>query len=186
MRNDEDRSSRAAKSNYDRARYLRLKAERDAKKAPDLISLLDETDVAYLAGLTDADGSIYVTHTNRLRTYYPTVTWAMIHRATIDWVSERLGGTKVMLHNQTSLRRGTTTWGRSNFREQWRTSVAGARAQLLCRRMLPYMHTKAAQATLVLEFPVDARSAPGVRLPEEIRLTRERLGRQISDINRGR
>ncbi|HEX9625030.1 MAG TPA: hypothetical protein VF979_11690 [Streptosporangiaceae bacterium] len=56
------------KQRYDRARYLRIRAERDATRAPDPIALLDVPTLAYLAGLTDADGSIYVTHTNRLRT----------------------------------------------------------------------------------------------------------------------
>ena len=175
---------RTAKQEYDRARYLRLKAEREATKDPDPISQLAETDIAYLAGLTDADGSIYVTHTNRLRTYYPTVLWAMTHRETIDWVQAAVGGGAVQLHNHTNLRRGTTSWGSSNFREQWRTQVAGARAQLLCHRMHPYMRTKAVQASLVVEFPVDARTAPGVHLPEEIRLRRVQLAEQISALNR--
>lgn len=182
MLNDGTITNRQA---YDRARYLRLKAERQAEKAPDPIALLDEPTVAYLAGLTDADGSVYVTHTNRLRTYYPSVTWAMVHRPTIDWVSEAIGGTKVVLNNHTNLRRGTTSWGSSNFRAQWKTLVSGSRAQLLCRRMLPYMHTKAAQAELVIDFPVDARTAPGVTLPEEIRDRRIALAAQISALNRG-
>lgn len=93
---------------------------------------------------------------------------------------------KHALNNHTNLRRGTTSWGSSNFREQWKTNVSGARAQLLCRRMLPYMRTKAAQARLVVEFPVDARAAPGVRLPEETRLLRTQLAEQISALNRGR
>jgi len=176
---------KAAKRAYDRARYLRLRAERDAAKPADPIAAMDEPTVAYLAGLTDADGSIYVTHTNRLRTHYPTVCWAMTHLATVEWVSEALGGTKVVLHNHTNLRRGTTSWGSSKFREQWKTAIAGSRAQLLCRRMLPYMHTKAEQARIVADFPVDERRAPGCRLADDVRAERERLGALISALNRG-
>lgn len=172
------------KQRYDRERYQRLKAEREAKRAPDPIALLDEPVVAYIAGLTDADGSIYVTHTNRLRTYYPTVSWAMTHRATIDWLCETLGGTKVVLNNHTNMRRGTTSWGSSRFQPQWRTNVSGARAQLLCQRMHSYMITKRAQAELVVAFPVDARTAPGTHLPEEIRRRRMELAEQISSLNR--
>lgn len=175
-----------AKQEYDRARYLRLKAERQAARPPDPIARLSDTDLAYLAGLTDADGSIYVTHTNRLRTYYPCVSWATTHRETIDWVQVAVGGGTVQLHNHTNLRRGTTSWGSSNLREQWRTQVSGARAQLLCHRMLPYMRTKAIQAGLVVEFPVDARTAPGIHLPEETRLMRIKLAERISALNRGR
>ncbi|QRY48119.1 hypothetical protein JVX93_15820 [Mycolicibacterium boenickei] len=173
-----------AKQQYDRDRYRRLRAERIAAAPPDPISELGEPEIAYLAGLTDADGSIYVTHTNRLKTYYPTVCWAMTHEATIRWVSETLGGTAVQLHNHTNLRRGATSWGTSNFRPQFKTSVTGARAQLLCTRMEPWMKTKAAQAALVVAFPVDARSAPGVRLPEEIRLQRISIAEQLTALNR--
>lgn len=97
MHDDGSVPRRTAKQEYDRARYLRIKAEREAAKPPDPIAQLSETDLAYLAGLTDADGSIYVTHTNRLRTYYPTVTWAMTHKETIEWVQVAVGGGAVQL-----------------------------------------------------------------------------------------
>lgn len=178
-------SAGQSKRDYDRMRYLRIRARRDAAKPLDPIATLSPTDLAYLAGLTDADGSIFVTHTNRLRTYYPTVCWAMTHRPTIEWVSEVLGSTKVQLHNQTNLRRGTTSWGRSNFREQWRTMVSGSRARLLCEQMIPYMHTKVEQAMLVASFPVDERRAPGRHLSDDVRAQREMLGAQLSALNRG-
>jgi hypothetical protein len=176
---------RAAKRAYDSARYRRLRAASDAAKPPDPITLLDVPTLAYLAGLTDADGSIYVTHTNRLRTYYPTICWAMTHRPTIDWAASILGDLPVYLHNHTNLRRGTTSWGASNFREQWRTGLTGARARLLCDRMLPYMRTKAEQATAVASFPVDERRAPGRLLDPAVRAERERLAELITSLNRG-
>jgi hypothetical protein len=181
MNRDEDLSP---KQLYDRNRYRRLRAARDAARPPDPIALLDAPTVAYLAGLTDADGSIFVTHTNRLRTYYPVVTWAMTHRPTIDWVAGLLKGRSVVLNNHTSWR-GRVGWETAKFRDQWRTQVAGARAKLLCERMLPYMHTKAEQARLVLAFPVDERRAPGLHLSDEVRAERERLGALISGLNRG-
>lgn len=169
------------KQAYDRARYRRLKVERDKLKPPDRISLLEEPVVAYLAGLTDADGSIYVTHTNRLATYYPAVVWGMTNRPTVAWVAEQLGASVVLQNKAGRKRRG---WETTQFRDYWKTSVAGSRAQLLCHRMLPYLHAKAEQAKLVTTFPVDARSAPGVHLPEEMRRERERLGAAISALNR--
>lgn len=176
--------AKGAKQAYDRERYLRLRAERRAALPADLIALLDEPTVAYLAGLTDADGSIYVTHTNRLRTYYPAVVWAMTHRPTIDWVAGLLGATSVVINNHTTLRGGRRGWETTKFRTQWKTSVAGARAKLLCERMLPYMHTKAEQARVVLMFPDDQRHAPGLHLSDDVRAERERLGALISALNR--
>lgn len=177
-------AQRKAKRVYDRARYLRLRAERDAGRPPDPITQLDVPTLAYLAGLTDADGSIYVTHTNRLRTYYPAVCWAMTHRPTIDWVQETLGAGDVQMHNHTNLRRGSTSWGASRFRQQWRTQVTGSRARLLCERMLPYMRTKAQQATLVAAFPCDERRAAGRHLTADVRAEREWLAEQLSKLNR--
>ncbi|MEU0078617.1 hypothetical protein ABZY58_12025 [Micromonospora tulbaghiae] len=176
---------KAAKRAYDRARYLRRRAERDADRPADPISVIDEPTAAYLAGLTDGDGSIYVTRTNRLRTVYPAVSWAMTHKPTIEWVGSILGLGAVVHNNHTNLRTGETTWGRSSFKVQWRVSVAGTRAVLLCRRMLPYLRTKREQAELVLQFPADERRAPGVRLSEEVRARRIELGDAISKLNRG-
>jgi hypothetical protein len=173
--------ARQAKRDYDRRRYLDLRAKRDAERPPDPITLLDIAALGYLAGLTDADGCIYVTHTNRLATYYPSVTWAMTNRPTIAWVAQQLG-TSVVLHNGEGRKR--KGWETTHFRDYWRTSVAGARAKLLCERMLPYLHAKAAQAELVTIFPVDERRAPGRKLSEEVRAERQRLGAAISALNR--
>lgn len=176
-------STTERKRQSDCARYLRLRTERDATRPQDLIDLLCETELAYLAGLTDGDGSIYVTRTNRLRTVYPAVTWAMTDRPTIDWVTSKIGGRVVVMNNHTNLREGKTTWGRSTFKPQWRAQVAGSRARRLCERMLPYLVTKRAQAELVVQFPCDERRAPGIRLSDEIRATRIELGERISALN---
>ncbi len=175
---------RAAKRTYDRARYLRLRAERDAKRKPDPIDLMSETTAAYLAGLTDGDGSIYVTRTNRLRTVYPAVTWAMTHKPTIDWVADTFELGAVHHNNHTNMRTGETSWGKSKFKAQWRTTVGGTRAAKLCRRMLPYLHTKREQAELVLRFPTDERRAAGVHLSPEVHALRVELGEAISRLNR--
>lgn len=166
------------KQEYDRGRYLRLRADLVAQRPADPILLLDTATLAYLAGLTDADGSIYVTHTNRLATYYPNVCWAMTHRPTIDWVAGILGSS-VYLHNHTNRRE------HPHLREQWRTGLTGARAQALCLRMIPYMHTKVRQAELVTQFPGDQRRAPGEVLATDVRAERERLGAEISALNQG-
>jgi hypothetical protein len=173
-----------AKREYDHARYLRQRAERDAARPPDVITLLDDVTTAYLAGLTDADGSIFVTHTNRLRTYYPAVCWAMTHLPTVEWVTHTLNATAVTHQSRDQADRRAAAWGKSRFKVQYRTQVTGARAQLLCRRMLPFMQTKQEQALLVVEFPVDERRAPGRRLDDGIRARREELGKAITALNR--
>lgn len=173
------------KQAYDRDRYLRLRAERRAREPVDPITTLDETTVAYLAGLTDGDGCIYCTHTNRRKTTYPNVCWAMTDKGTIEWIADLIRARAVVTNNHTNLRRGRTSWGRSSFKVQWKTQVAGSRARLICERMLPYLRTKRQQAELVLRFPVDARRGPGGRLTEEIQAERTSLARQISALNQG-
>jgi hypothetical protein len=98
-----------AKRAYDAARY---RTRRQPKPA-DVIEAVSDTDLAYLAGLTDADGTIYTTHTKRQSLYYPNVVWAMTHRPTIEWVAELLASHAVVKNNHTSLRRGTASWGQS-------------------------------------------------------------------------
>lgn len=175
---------KVAKRAYDRRRYLLQRAERDAARPPDPISLLDVPTVAYLAGLTDGDGCIYVTHTNRLGTYYPAVCWAMTDLVTIEWVASRIGGTTVQHASREATDRRSESWSKSRFKIQHVTRVSGSRAQMLCRRMVPYLITKRAQAELVLEFPVDERRAPGRTLAPDVRALREDLGRRISGLNR--
>ena len=170
------------KRDYDAARYRDRRAH---TAIPDIITTLSKTTLAYLAGLTDGDGTIFVTHTNRLRTYYPAVVWAMIHRETIDTVASLLDGTTVVLNNHTNLRRCASGWGGSRVRPQYRTSVTGKRAVLLCAQMLPYLITKRAQAELVAQFPADGRRAPGLRLADGVIEQRLELAERLTLLNRG-
>lgn len=173
-------TSRTAKQEYDRARYLRLKAERQARQPPDAITTLTEVERAYIAGLVDGEGSIFVAAVGpkRNRTVYPVVTVAMTHRGVIDWLSERVAAGTVKLHNQTNLRRYP------QLKPQFRVQVFGKRAKLLCEALLPYLRVKREQARLVTTFPVDARIAPGVRIERtEINETRYRLRDEINSLN---
>jgi len=96
-----------SKRAYDRARYLKKKAEREAKRPPDPITLLSVEERAYIAGLVDGEGSIYIAAVGprRERTVYPIVTVAMTSREVIEWLAALVHAGKVQLHNQTNLRR---------------------------------------------------------------------------------
>lgn len=65
----------ATKQDYDRARYIRLKVERDKLKPKHPITKLTETEKAYIAGLIDGEGAIYVA--NCRNTCYPTISISM-------------------------------------------------------------------------------------------------------------
>lgn len=101
----------------------------------------------------------------------------MTHRGVIDWIAARLRAGTVKLHNQTNLRR------HPHYKPQYRFQVFGKRAQLLCAAILPYMKVKYEQARLVLTFPVEARTGPGVKIPTAINDVRYRLRDQINALN---
>ncbi len=150
----------ATQKEYDRARYIKLKAKRMAQKPPDPITTLMPEERAYIAGLIDGEGSIYIAAVGpkRDKTVYPIVTVAMTHLGVIEWLTERLKAGTIKLHNQTNLRLYPY------MKPQYRFQVFGKRAQLLCEAMLPYLKVKKEQASLVMEFPTDARIAPGVKI----------------------
>jgi len=169
-----------AKTTYDRARYTRLKAAREAAKPPDPITTLSPEERAYLAGLVDGEGSIFVAAVGprRHRSVYPIVTVAMTHRGVIEWMAARLDAGTVKNHNHTSRRR------HPHLKEQVRTQLFGKRAKLLCEVLLPYLRVKDEQARLVATFPVDARVAPGVKIEHSaINEVRYRLRDEINALN---
>jgi hypothetical protein len=175
-----DYQQKTAKRDYDRARYARLKAKREAQRPADAIATLTPEERAYIAGLVDGEGSIYVAAVGpeRHRSVYPIVTIAMTHRGVIDWLTQRLQAGTVKLHNQTNLRR------HPYMKPQYRFQVFGKRAKMLCEAMLPYLKVKVEQARLVTTFPVDARIAPGVKIEHsEINEVRYRLRDQINALN---
>ena len=172
--------SSPAKAIYDADRYRRLRDERAKNQPPDPIATLSTEERAYIAGLVDGEGSIYVAAVgpNRHRTTYPIVVVAMTHRPVIAWLAERLAAGTVKLHNHTRVRRDP------NLKPQYRTQLFGKRARLLCEALLPYLKVKTEQARLVTTFPVEARVAPGAKIAlTSINETRYRLRDQINALN---
>jgi hypothetical protein len=173
-------ATRTAKQLYDQERYARRREAERARRPPDAIVLLSQTDLAYIAGIVDGEGSIFVAAVGpaRKKTVYPIVTVAMTHRGVIEWLANTLDAGTVKKHNHTNVRR------HPHLKEQFRVQVFGKRAQLLCRAMLPFLKVKHEQARLVGEFPVDARVAPGVKIERtEINEVRYRLRDQINALN---
>lgn len=102
----------------------------------------------------------------------------MTHRGVIDWVARTLGKSSVKLNNHTMIHKNPERW-----KPQWKYQLFGKRAQLLCRRLLPYLKVKDEQAKIILEFPCDLRVAPGAKIDEKINATRYELRRRIRGLN---
>lgn len=164
----------------ERERYRKKREAQLAARPADPVAQLSDIDAAYIAGIIDGDGCIYVTAVGpeRSRTVYPSVVVAMTHLGVIKWLQERLGAGTIKKHN-TSTRRKNPHW-----KEQFRVQLVGRRAQLLCGKILPYLIVKKEQARLVCEFPIDMRSGPGVKInATHVNEIRYRLRDQINALN---
>ena len=167
---------------YDRARYQRLKADRLSKKLPDPIELLIPEELAYIAGLIDGEGTIYVGYVGpKRRSVYPHVGVAMTHYDVLQWFGSKIGAGTIKLNNHTNRRRYNERI--RTQRPQFIVKIFGRKAQLLCQRILPYLKVKQQQARLVTQFPVDTRSGPGNYIPDEIQAIRMKLREQINGLN---
>lgn len=159
--------------------HLERRAKNDALKAPDEILSLTPEERAYMAGLIDGEGCIFAASVgpNRHRTVYPIVCVAMTHYGVIEWLCLRLKAGTVKNHGSAKSRP-------AHYKPQYRFSVFGKRAILLCSTLLPYLKVKRRQAELVLLFPPDQKRGAGVRLDCKVNLLRHSLRDQINNLNR--
>jgi hypothetical protein len=141
------------KAIYDRARYLRKKAERILNSKPDPIYSIPKIERAYIAGLIDGEGSIHITRKAKNGTFYAFVTVRMSDYGVIKWLADKFEN-KVVDNNYPK---------QGSFNTKPKTiygiTLQGRRAALLCEILLPYLKVKVKQAKLLLEYPCDARMA---------------------------
>lgn len=142
------------------------------------VDALSELDCAYLAGLIDGEGSIYVLrHTGRGEklTFYPAISIAMTHRGVLDWVASLFD------LSVSDVPRSPNGW-----RDQSMFRIHGKRAVALCRRLLPYLRVKGEQAMLIQAFPFEnriGRPRSGRHLSAEIIQQRADLRDQVNALN---
>lgn len=158
---------------YATARRYRMEAGIEEFGPPDPITLLSETDKAYLAGLIDADGHIVIKTVRD--TAYPGIGVNQTDFQALEWMADKLKAT-VSFH--TRRRKGKKG---GYHREQMIVRLHGARAQLLCAAILPYLKIKKRQAEIVLRFPCDTRRNGG--LSEDINTVRFELQTEIHKLN---
>lgn len=142
------------------------------------ISELTERECAYLAGLIDGEGSIYVMkHSGRdgRSTFYPAISVMMTHEGVLQWVGRKL-----------SLAVAEVPRTPEGWRDQHSVRLHGKRAVELCRRLLPYLIVKRGQAELLLSFPFEVRKGrprTGRFLSEEIVAERAQLRDRVNALN---
>ena len=138
-----------------------------------LYAHLTDLECAYIAGLIDGEGCI--TSSQPKNNSCPLIVKiSMVHRPTIEWLDEKLGG---------GLTRHKTK--QVPARTSWFIALKGARSVFLLRRLLPYMKTKAQEADVALRLG-DSLFAPLVRgkVTPEVRALRAELGQKLRDLKR--
>lgn len=105
------------------------------------ITELKDTQIAYLAGLIDGEGSFGIMLAGKHRAHVPVLTLCMAHLETVTWVKDLVG--VAVAHK----RRGGKT-----RREQWALRISGRKSIELCRRMIPFMITRKEQAEIFVEY----------------------------------
>ncbi len=98
----------------------------------------------------------------------------MVHRPTIEWLDEKLGG-NLLRHVSRQ----------KPARQAWTIQLRGARTYFLLKRLLPYMVTKQEEADIALDLG-ESLFSPLVRgrVTEEVRARRAVLGQQLRDVKR--
>lgn len=137
-----------------------------------------ETEIAYLAGIVDGEGTIQITQqTNKNKPGWPAYTTGALYITNsnvelLDWIQQRFGGARA------SGRRPANR----NWKMVYKLSFYGDAGERVVRMVQPYLVTKQKQAALYLELRERMRtSTHPLSLAE--RVTREGLMRQCKALN---
>ena len=127
---------------------------------------MNNTELAYVAGIVEADGSIGI---NRWKGAYKVVVQVSMRKAFIpEWLKLKVGGTLVRY-----MERGKPS-------HKW--MVTSHKAKELCSSMLPYLVEKRSQAKIALLFPINER---GEKFTEEGNELRNTLWEVMREANKG-
>lgn len=168
----------AAKKDYWAARYQREKALRQSEKGEDCLLSLTSTELAYIAGLIDGEGSFGVCKVKSPSRYVPVMSISMTCGVTIGWLSTKFGTTCNTVKS--------TAIATGQCRTQYLTRINGKRLVLLCSMALPYFITRRAHAEQILRFGETyiAQRGNGQRHPEWVFAERASIKLMLHHLNR--
>lgn len=148
------------------------------KIVPDPIDSLTDVERAYIAGLLDGEGSLYIQSLGRRQgkeSLHPSLRISMTHKGVISWLAEKFGVSRLYTLPPRNVDRFI-----NGKRPQYTVSLFGKRAQRLARVTLPYLIVKSEQARIIIEFPILAQ---GKRVDIETRQARINLRERMIDAN---
>lgn len=131
---------------------------------------MEETDKAYIAGIIDGEGSIWMN--KQVRGYGLILTVNMTSKKTVNHLA-KLWNTK--LHT-----RGIPKGGRKPI---WTVRLSGSQTKELLLQVLPYLIDKRLRAELALEFPIYIQHA-GKQRNDDDDFIRDTIYHRISYLNK--
>jgi hypothetical protein len=163
-------AAREVKRQQDKARYQRIRAKRIAMCEPCPVAKLTEIECAYIAGLIDGEGSLFIAkHAGGL---HPAISISMTSRDVLAWLGDLLGAALCQVERKND-----------GWRDQFSVRIHGQKAVNLATRMVPYLRVKREQAILFAQFPGDQRIAPGCRIASAVLIKRAELRERINGLN---
>jgi len=148
------------------------------------ISQLSETEVAYIAGLIDGEGSINMTKTvdvrgdRKIRFRVRLTVAAATSMDLISWLVSKLGACAYKVGTPQA----------ENHRQGWAVKLSEAPAERLLQRAIPYLVIKKRHAELFLRYrAIQAACGPGIRWRKkelkELRVVRDWFYEEFRAIN---
>jgi len=106
---------------------------------------MENTELAYLAGIIDGEGYINIQWVESSHSFYLQLTITNSNLELIDWIRERIIG--CYFHRREA---GYST----NTVPVFTLQLNGKKTQSLLKQLLPFLIVKRAKATIALEFPI--------------------------------
>lgn len=143
----------------------------------DYLENLSPETLAYVAGIIDGEGTIFVGYLGGKRnTSYPVLRIAMTYRPIIEWLEKTLDTCKNYRHNRKN--------PNPRAKPCYACTLYGKKAQKVCEKTLPYLKVKHKQAKLLLQFPMGFYKGPGIKIDLKTKKSRQLIKLKISKLNK--
>ena len=127
--------------------------------------MLRESDIAYLAGLFDGEGCVYMSYRKKGKSpkKYLTITMemAMTEESIIRWVHEILGVGTIKVLDKANLAGGKPHW-----KKQWRWRCTHRDAYYVARLLWPFAHVKLEKIQKIIDHYAPIKAANVVSLED--------------------
>ena len=135
---------------------------------------MKKTEIAYMAGLVDGEGCLYVGLDKRRKSggHAPRLQIRMTHQPTIAWLASKW---QVVVKKEKR---------KAPWRPTFKVMLTGQKALNLVQQILPYLITKRAEAEEFVRFPICNLKGHNDRVPEFVQNDRMRIRKSLQKLKR--